>query len=219
MHHFGVVRSLLGPRRTTLIGMLALSFLCQVGNGPWLGVEVEAADGGLRVLEVDPDGPAAQRLKIGDVIVSAEGKLLTSIEELGAVLSKLPPHYDLTILTRRESLTIRLSTWSRAREVAFCHYRGSRLLRITAVGFNSSGERFSTGLRLRYPTSVAEVRRELQAQGTPSILRRSCEGQSYRKERVDETTKLQHLDLLAFTSYLGSRTDAGVVTPEQFLMD
>jgi Lon-like protease len=66
-----------------------------------LGYEVEARSGGVAVLLVQHDAPAAKVLRPGDVILSADGKSVGSVLALRAALAKHRPGKTVAIGFRR----------------------------------------------------------------------------------------------------------------------
>lgn len=88
-----------------------------VGQGarPWLGVTFEevppgsnvmAAEGGLRVAAVDPQGPGAiARLRVGeraDVVLAVDGRPVRSLAELAAVLEGRRPGEPIVLWVLRD---------------------------------------------------------------------------------------------------------------------
>jgi S1-C subfamily serine protease len=71
---------------------------------------------GVEVLEIEPDGPAAEAgLRAGDVIVALEGAAVTSMTALQAALSpeRINAYAVLELVRRdqRQELTVRLGVW------------------------------------------------------------------------------------------------------------
>lgn len=80
---------------------------------PWLGVYLAPADGGVRIEEVVPDGPAARAgLQAGDVVLEIDGRTVESPEALvGAIAGRAPGDaVRLRVLRggERIDLTVRL---------------------------------------------------------------------------------------------------------------
>jgi len=64
-----------------------------------------ALDGteGILITKVDPDGPAAKaNLRVGDLIVEADGKGLTSVRDFEEIVSKMSPGKVLRLLIQRK---------------------------------------------------------------------------------------------------------------------
>jgi PDZ domain-containing protein len=76
-----------------------------------LGYKVRARSGGVTVILVQDDAPAASVLRTGDVIVSADGRKVTSVVGLRAILARHRPGDRVRIGfrrgNRREEATIR----------------------------------------------------------------------------------------------------------------
>ena len=67
-----------------------------------LGYDVRARSGGVTVVLVQKNAPAARVLRTGDVIVSADGRKVTSVLGLRAVLAKHRPGDRVRIAYRRD---------------------------------------------------------------------------------------------------------------------
>ncbi|HSB39137.1 MAG TPA: PDZ domain-containing protein [Gaiellaceae bacterium] len=74
-----------------------------------LGYRVAARSGGVTIVLVDPHAPAAKVLRTSDVIVSADGKKVTSVIGLRAVLAKHRPG-DLVRIGYRRDGKVRAAT-------------------------------------------------------------------------------------------------------------
>jgi PDZ domain-containing protein len=76
-----------------------------------LGYKVRTRSGGVTVILVDKDAPAASVLRTGDVIVAADGRKVTSVLGLRAILAKHRPGDRVRIAyrrgNRRDEATIR----------------------------------------------------------------------------------------------------------------
>ena len=70
-----------------------------------LGYKVPISSNGVIVVLVEPNTPAAKVLKTSDTIVAAEGKKVTSAEQLRAILAKHKPGDKVTIVYRRGDKT------------------------------------------------------------------------------------------------------------------
>ena len=70
-----------------------------------LGYNVRASSGGVIVVIVEPGTPAAKILKTSDVILEADGKKVTSVARLRAILAKHKPGEKVTIAYRRGGKT------------------------------------------------------------------------------------------------------------------
>jgi PDZ domain-containing protein len=70
-----------------------------------LGYNVRASSGGVIVVIVEPGTPAAKILKTSDVILEADGKKVTSVARLRAILAKHKPGEKVTIAYRRGGRT------------------------------------------------------------------------------------------------------------------
>lgn len=70
-----------------------------------LGYRVRATTGGVIVVVVEPRTPAAKVLKTSDLIVAADGKKVTSVVGLRAILAKHKPGDRVTIVYRRGGKT------------------------------------------------------------------------------------------------------------------
>ena len=68
-----------------------------------LGYKVRARSGGVTIVLVDPHAPAAKVLRTSDVIVSAEGRKVTSVQRLRTILAKHRPGDVVRIGFRRGS--------------------------------------------------------------------------------------------------------------------
>ena len=71
----------------------------------WLGVDGTDApnDGGAKVESVDTDGPSANRLTAGDVIVALDALPVRTMAELRARLYVLPPGSPIALSVQRPS--------------------------------------------------------------------------------------------------------------------
>lgn len=70
-----------------------------------LGYRVRATTGGVIVVVVEPRTPAAKVLKTSDLIVAADGKKVTSVVGLRAILAKHKPGDRVSIVYRRGGKT------------------------------------------------------------------------------------------------------------------
>jgi PDZ domain-containing protein len=70
-----------------------------------LGYRVRASSGGVIVVVVEPKTPAAKILKTSDLIVEADGKKVTSVVGLRAILAKHKPGDRVKIVYRRDGKT------------------------------------------------------------------------------------------------------------------
>ncbi|MFL5920772.1 MAG: PDZ domain-containing protein [Gaiellaceae bacterium] len=68
-----------------------------------LGYKVNARSDGVTVVLVEPHAPAAKVLRTSDVILSADGRNVTSVVRLRAVLAKHRPGDRVTITYRRDA--------------------------------------------------------------------------------------------------------------------
>src|SRR5690606_6071120 len=67
------------------------------------GVDVPAT---LEVVDFDPDSNAVGLLKLGDVIVAAQGKPVASLPDLSAALDALRPGDDISVTVERGADTV-----------------------------------------------------------------------------------------------------------------
>jgi PDZ domain-containing protein len=70
-----------------------------------LGYKVHASSNGVIIVLVEPNTPAAKVLKTNDTIVEADGKKVTSVNGLRAILAKHKPGDKVTIVYRRDGET------------------------------------------------------------------------------------------------------------------
>jgi putative serine protease PepD len=72
----------------------------------YLGVRIEDTDGGARIAEVVSGGPAAKAgLQVGDVVTEADGKALTSADELRLAVEGHKPGDSLELTVKRDGDT------------------------------------------------------------------------------------------------------------------
>jgi thiol-disulfide isomerase/thioredoxin len=76
---------------------------------PYVGVEIEPADrGGLQIVEVKKDGPAAQsNVRKGDVIIQINRQRVRGLEDLDKVMADLRPGAAVVLVLRRGDDTVR----------------------------------------------------------------------------------------------------------------
>lgn len=67
----------------------------------YLGYKVDAKPDGAAVTLVYPGAPADGKLEIGDVIVEANGKKVTTTSDLRAAMAPVKPGQDVTLVVRR----------------------------------------------------------------------------------------------------------------------
>jgi S1-C subfamily serine protease len=87
------------------------------GAGPgWLGAALEMADGRVKVVELAPDGPAAEAgLRAGDVLLRANDQPLSTLDDLGAILSRHTAGQTVRLHVERNGWTKSLSVTLAAR--------------------------------------------------------------------------------------------------------
>ncbi|NIW96205.1 MAG: PDZ domain-containing protein, partial [Phycisphaerae bacterium] len=61
-------------------------------------------DEGILITRIDPEGPAAEaNLRVGDLIIEADGREVTSITEFEKIVGKVPPGRVLRLLIQRQA--------------------------------------------------------------------------------------------------------------------
>jgi PDZ domain-containing protein len=75
-----------------------------------LGYEVPVTRSGVRIRDLVPDAPAAALLKRGDVIVSADGRSVTRLEEFVAEVGRHKVGDDMQIVVKRGDETVSVTT-------------------------------------------------------------------------------------------------------------
>jgi membrane-associated protease RseP (regulator of RpoE activity) len=92
----------LGGAMKLIGGLLGKKAEAGVRLRGFLGLEAVASDGSLTVTHVLADGPAARAgLKPGDLIVSVQGKRITTLDELRKVVAELKPGETTKWIFRR----------------------------------------------------------------------------------------------------------------------
>lgn len=72
-------------------------------SGGYLGVQLEPADGGIKVAEVSPGSPAEKAgLKVNDIITALEGKAISDVDALIAQVQRRKPGETVTLRVHRK---------------------------------------------------------------------------------------------------------------------
>jgi serine protease Do len=91
---------------STVLATLARFQEMRHQDGVRLGIRAAAIDGGVLVLAVDPDSPAAQAsLRIQDVIVAVNGRDVGSALQLAEALKRVPPGQTVELTFLRQGRT------------------------------------------------------------------------------------------------------------------
>lgn len=196
--------------------ILLLVVVAQLDAG-WLGVEFETDSGGVRVVELEPDGPASKTLRLGDVILEVNGVVVRGEDDVARVARSVTAGELVKMRLSRGPVVIRADAWAKAREVAFCNFRATKRRRVTVIGNDRTGKGVSASLRLDAPTTVADLKRRFALEGVPWIRSQKCDGQVFPEQRVELSRELENLDRLKF---VGSQelTESGTVSEDLFLM-
>ena len=98
--------------QTSLVAALPMSVAVDVARSlidhgvpseAWLGIEaVTEVDGRIRLIAIDPEGPAAEALKTDDIVVSVEGERLINSDHLVHLVRNAGSEAELDLVVRRE---------------------------------------------------------------------------------------------------------------------
>jgi Do/DeqQ family serine protease len=81
-----------------------------VNGESWLGMTLQDADGGVKVLAIDPGSVAAEAgLLQGDLLLAVDRKEVSGLEDFAAVRRQLRPGRNVVLLVRRGETTLYLS--------------------------------------------------------------------------------------------------------------